>query len=38
MVGDDIRSDVEGARRAGLTGVVVRTGKFTPKSGSAAAR
>ena len=30
MVGDDIRSDVEGAQRAGLTGVLVRTGKFTP--------
>jgi phospholysine phosphohistidine inorganic pyrophosphate phosphatase len=30
MVGDDIRSDVEGAQRAGLTGVLVRTGKFAP--------
>jgi phospholysine phosphohistidine inorganic pyrophosphate phosphatase len=30
MVGDDIRTDVEGAQRAGLTGVLVRTGKFTP--------
>jgi phospholysine phosphohistidine inorganic pyrophosphate phosphatase len=29
MVGDDIRSDVEGGQRAGLTGVLVRTGKFT---------
>ena len=28
MVGDDIRSDVEGAQRAGLAGVLVRTGKF----------
>lgn len=28
MVGDDIRTDVEGAQRAGLTGVLVRTGKF----------
>ncbi|GAA2027528.1 TIGR01458 family HAD-type hydrolase [Agromyces tropicus] len=28
MVGDDIRSDVEGAQRAGMTGVLVRTGKF----------
>ena len=27
MVGDDIRSDVEGAQRAGLAGVLVRTGK-----------
>ncbi|WP_438854928.1 TIGR01458 family HAD-type hydrolase [Agromyces sp. M3QZ16-3] len=30
MVGDDIRSDVEGAQRAGLAGVLVRTGKFEP--------
>lgn len=30
MVGDDIRADVEGAQRAGLTAVLVRTGKFTP--------
>lgn len=30
MVGDDVRSDVEGAQRAGLTGVLVRTGKFSP--------
>jgi HAD superfamily hydrolase (TIGR01458 family) len=29
MVGDDIRNDVEGAQRAGLTGVLVRTGKFS---------
>ncbi|WP_344060846.1 TIGR01458 family HAD-type hydrolase [Terrabacter lapilli] len=28
MVGDDIHTDVEGAQRAGLTGVLVRTGKF----------
>ena len=30
MIGDDIRADVEGAKRAGLTGVLVRTGKFSP--------
>jgi len=30
MVGDDIRVDVEGAQRAGLVGVLVRTGKFAP--------
>lgn len=30
MVGDDVRADVEGAQRAGLQGVLVRTGKFTP--------
>jgi HAD superfamily hydrolase (TIGR01458 family) len=28
MVGDDIVNDVEGARAAGLTGVLVRTGKY----------
>ena len=28
MVGDDIVNDVEGARAAGLTGILVRTGKF----------
>jgi HAD superfamily hydrolase (TIGR01458 family) len=28
MVGDDIHTDVEGAQLAGLTGVLVRTGKF----------
>jgi HAD superfamily hydrolase (TIGR01458 family) len=30
MVGDDIVNDVLGAQAAGLTGVLVRTGKFTP--------
>lgn len=30
MVGDDVRADVDGAQRAGLTGVLVRTGKFSP--------
>lgn len=29
MVGDDIRTDIEAAQRAGLTGVLVRTGKFS---------
>jgi HAD superfamily hydrolase (TIGR01458 family) len=28
MVGDDIAADVEGAQRAGMRGVLVRTGKF----------
>ena len=28
MVGDDIVNDIEGAQAAGLTGVLVRTGKF----------
>ena len=30
MVGDDIRSDVWGAQRVGITGILVRTGKFKP--------
>jgi HAD superfamily hydrolase (TIGR01458 family) len=30
MVGDDVRTDVQGAQRAGLAGVLVRTGKFSP--------
>jgi HAD superfamily hydrolase (TIGR01458 family) len=30
MIGDDISIDVEGAQRAGLAGVLVRTGKFAP--------
>jgi phospholysine phosphohistidine inorganic pyrophosphate phosphatase len=29
MIGDDIHTDIEGAQRAGLTGVLVRTGKFS---------
>lgn len=28
MVGDDIRTDVDGAQKAGLAGVLVRTGKY----------
>jgi len=28
MVGDDIESDIDGAQRAGLTGVLVQTGKY----------
>ncbi|MGD8316481.1 MAG: TIGR01458 family HAD-type hydrolase [Myxococcales bacterium] len=31
MIGDDIRGDVGGAQRAGLKGVLVRTGKFRPR-------
>ncbi|MGZ5354176.1 MAG: TIGR01458 family HAD-type hydrolase [Actinomycetota bacterium] len=31
MVGDDVASDVLGAQAAGLTGVLVRTGKFRPE-------
>ena len=30
MVGDDIESDVLGAQAVGITGVLVRTGKFRP--------
>lgn len=31
MAGDDIRGDVEGAMRAGILGILVRTGKFRPQ-------
>ena len=30
MVGDDVEADVSGAMAAGLTGVLVRTGKYQP--------
>ena len=30
MVGDDLESDVLGAQALGITGVLVRTGKFRP--------
>jgi len=30
MIGDDIIGDVQGAQRAGMRGVLVRTGKFRP--------
>ncbi|MFF8933544.1 TIGR01458 family HAD-type hydrolase [Streptomyces paradoxus] len=32
MVGDDVESDVLAAQRAGVTGVLVRTGKFQPET------
>ncbi|MEU7057475.1 HAD-IIA family hydrolase [Streptomyces sp. NPDC046197] len=32
MVGDDIESDVLAAQRAGVTGVLVRTGKYLPET------
>lgn len=32
MIGDDLESDVLAAQRAGLTGVLVRTGKFRPET------
>jgi len=38
MVGDDIRTDVEGARGAGLKGALVKTGKFREADLSADAR
>jgi len=28
MIGDDIETDVGGAQRAGIRGILVRTGKF----------
>ena len=28
MVGDDVMNDVGGAQRCGLTGILVRTGKY----------
>jgi len=31
MIGDDIRGDIEGAQGAGLAGLLVRTGKFSPR-------
>jgi HAD superfamily hydrolase (TIGR01458 family) len=35
MVGDDAEADVEGARRAGLVGIQVRTGKWQADAGAA---
>ena len=31
VVGDDLESDVAGARAAGMTGLAVRTGKYRPR-------
>lgn len=31
MIGDDIRTDIEAAQRAGMHGILVRTGKFRPQ-------
>ena len=36
MIGDDVENDVIGAQRAGLHGVLVRTGKFRPEALAAA--
>jgi HAD superfamily hydrolase (TIGR01458 family) len=36
MVGDDVESDVLAAQRAGISGVLVRTGKFLPETLEAA--
>jgi HAD superfamily hydrolase (TIGR01458 family) len=36
MVGDDVETDVGGAKKAGLRGVLVRTGKFTEEALAAA--
>jgi HAD superfamily hydrolase (TIGR01458 family) len=30
MIGDDIRSDIDGAQQAGIRGLQVKTGKFSP--------
>jgi phospholysine phosphohistidine inorganic pyrophosphate phosphatase len=30
MVGDDVINDVQGAQEAGLTGILVKTGKYRP--------
>ncbi|WP_409422344.1 TIGR01458 family HAD-type hydrolase [Pseudaeromonas sp. ZJS20] len=32
MVGDDIFSDIDGAQQSGLTGILVRTGKYRPQT------
>ena len=32
MVGDDIETDVLAAQRFGITGVLVRTGKYLPET------
>jgi HAD superfamily hydrolase (TIGR01458 family) len=37
MIGDDIDNDVLAAQRCGLTGVLVRTGKYQPRTHAAAA-
>lgn len=37
MIGDDPESDVAGARRAGLAGIQVRTGKWRPGAGDSGA-
>ncbi|KAL7638780.1 UNVERIFIED_CONTAM: hypothetical protein RMT77_010314 [Armadillidium vulgare] len=31
MIGDDINSDIGGAQKCGLKGILVKTGKFTPE-------
>ncbi|MFE6061979.1 HAD-IIA family hydrolase [Streptomyces sp. NPDC056431] len=36
MIGDDIESDVLAAQRSGITGVLVRTGKYAPETHRAA--
>jgi len=32
MIGDDVEADVLAAQRAGITGVLVRTGKYLPRT------
>jgi len=31
MIGDDIEGDIQGAQEAGLSAILVQTGKFTPQ-------
>jgi HAD superfamily hydrolase (TIGR01458 family) len=31
MIGDDLHDDIEGAQRAGIAGILVRTGKYRPE-------
>lgn len=37
MIGDDIDADIGGAQRAGLTGILVQTGKYRPDHAAASA-
>jgi ribonucleotide monophosphatase NagD (HAD superfamily) len=32
MIGDDVEADVLAAQRVGITGVLVRTGKYLPRT------
>jgi len=30
MIGDDVRDDIDGSQKAGLKGILVKTGKYRP--------